>query len=109
MKKISEDILNLDLNDKPDAADPNILRNLLQRRKVYGDVTQNVSNEELETLLRYYENIVPKVIAALEIIIEDRGYIFFNIAITSFYFLSWRFSLLFLYQLYQEHLYFLLK
>ena len=74
MKKISEDILNLDLNDKPDAADPNILRNLLQRRKVYGDVTQNVSNEELETLLRYYENIVPKVINALEIIIEDRGY-----------------------------------
>ena len=41
--------------------------------------------------------------------IEDRGYIFFNIAITSFHFLSWRFSLLFLYQLYQEHLYFLLK
>ena len=74
MKKISEDILNLDLNDKPDAADPNILRNLLQRRKVYGDVTQNVSNEELETLLRYHENIVPKVIAALEIIIEDRDY-----------------------------------
>ena len=71
----------MDSNDKPDAADPNpdaadpnILRNLLQRRKVYGDVTQNVSNEELETLLRYHENIVPKVIAALEIIIEDRGY-----------------------------------
>ncbi|TRY80942.1 hypothetical protein TCAL_04721 [Tigriopus californicus] len=43
------------------------LANLTQRRKVYGDITQNTVNEkELEELLVRYNNHVPKVIRHLE-------------------------------------------
>ena len=35
--------------------------NFVKRQKVYGDITQNASPEELETLLRYHENKVPEV------------------------------------------------
>ena len=38
------------------------LGNLIARRKIYGDITQNVTESDLEKLLRYYENDVPKVI-----------------------------------------------
>ena len=38
------------------------LGNLVARRKIYGDITQNVTESDLEKLLRYYENDVPKVI-----------------------------------------------
>ena len=35
------------------------LENLNKRQKIYGDITQNASPEDLETLLKYFENHVP--------------------------------------------------
>ena len=61
------------MTGKPDIADLKILANLLQRRKVYGDVMQNASEEELVLLLRFHNNNVPKVIAALESKIYQKG------------------------------------
>jgi len=55
----------LDLEGKPDVCKKK-LENLTKRQDVYGDITQNASPEELETLLRYHENHVPDVILALE-------------------------------------------
>ena len=49
------------------------LQNLLKRQEVYGDITQNASAEELEKLLKYFQNDVPKVIAALEGKIRMKG------------------------------------
>lgn len=47
--------------------DPVKLGNLVQRRKVYGDITQNTRDtNELETLLKRYKNDVPRVIRHLE-------------------------------------------
>ena len=54
-------------------ADCSKLQNLLQRQKVYGDITQNASAEELEILLKYFQNDVPKVIAALEGKVRMKG------------------------------------
>ena len=51
----------LDLQGKPEVCDELKLKNLIKRQKVYGDITQNASHEELENLLRYYENNVPQV------------------------------------------------
>ena len=50
----------LDLDGKPEVSNEK-LENLVKRQKVYGDITQNASPEELETLLRYHENKVPEV------------------------------------------------
>ena len=50
----------LDLDGKPEVSNEK-LKNLVKRQKVYGDITQNASPEELETLLRYHENKVPEV------------------------------------------------
>ena len=61
------------MTGKPEIADPKILGNLLQRRQVYGDVMQNASKEELVLLLRFHNNNVPKVIAALESKIQQKG------------------------------------
>ena len=56
---------SIDLDSKP-LADPVKLENLLQRRQnVYGDITQNVSEEDIEKLLRHFNNHVPSVIASL--------------------------------------------
>ena len=51
---------DLDLDGKPEVSSEK-LENLVKRQKVYGDITQNASPEELETLLRYHENKVPEV------------------------------------------------
>ena len=68
-----DDLDELDMTGKPEKADRKLLDNLLQRRQVYGDVMQNASIEELEMLLRYHDNNVPKVIAALESKIQQKG------------------------------------
>ena len=57
---------------KPEA-DPIKLENLLKRRKIYGDITQNASEEELTTLLRYFDNHVPTLVMALEEKIRSQG------------------------------------
>ena len=50
----------LDLEGKPKVCEDKF-QNLLKRQKVYGDITQNASPEELENLLRHCENNVPDV------------------------------------------------
>ena len=62
---LEEDLSNLKL-DKKMEADPIKLGNLIKRRKIYGDITQNVTEDELAKLLRYFNNHVPSLIAALE-------------------------------------------
>ena len=44
-------------------ADKVKLINLVDRRKIYGDIAQNASEKELEQLLIYFDNDVPKVIS----------------------------------------------
>ena len=61
------------MSGKPEV-DETALKNLLERRKIYGDITQNSSNEEIEILLRYHDNNVPKVISALDEKIKTQGY-----------------------------------
>ena len=51
---------DLDLEGKPEVCEEKY-QNLIKRQKTYGDITQNASPEELENLLRYYENSVPEV------------------------------------------------
>ncbi len=50
-----------------------IFRNQVKRRKVYGDITQNATEEELEQLLINFDNHVPSVIAALEDRVRAKG------------------------------------
>ena len=47
--------------------------NQVKRRKVYGDITQNATEEELEQLLINNDNHVPSVIAALEDRVRAKG------------------------------------
>ena len=62
---LEEDLSKLKLETKMEA-DPIKLGNLIKRRKIYGDITQNVSEDELAKLLRYFNNHVPSLIGALE-------------------------------------------
>jgi len=62
---LEEDLSKLKL-DKKMEADPIKLGNLIKRRKIYGDITQNVTEDELAKLLRYFNNHVPSLIGALE-------------------------------------------
>ncbi len=55
---------------KPDAVK---LANLIKRRKVYGDITQNATEDELAKLLIYFYNNVPRVIGALEGRVRSKG------------------------------------
>ncbi|XP_075250882.1 uncharacterized protein LOC142343080 [Convolutriloba macropyga] len=52
--------------DSQDLVDHIKLRNLLKRRKTYGDITQNATAMQIERLLVMYKNEVPQVIGALE-------------------------------------------
>lgn len=54
-------------------ADQKKLGNLVKRRKVYGDITQNATKDELEMLLRIFDNHVPQVIGALEDRVRTKG------------------------------------
>ncbi len=45
----------------------------LKRQKIYGDVAQNATREELEKLLVQFDNHVPDVIKALEYKIREKG------------------------------------
>ena len=54
-------------------ADPKVLEKMIARRKVYGDIVQNVDLDELEALLRNFNNNVPKVIGAIERKVLQRG------------------------------------
>jgi hypothetical protein len=65
-----EDLDKLSLDEK---ADPVKLQNLIKRRKIYGDITQNATDEELEKLLQFFGNEVPKVIGALEDKVRAKG------------------------------------
>ena len=50
------------------------LRNLVKRRSVYGDITQNASGAgELEALLKRFNNHVPSLIYFLEERVRTRG------------------------------------
>ena len=71
---IKTEINETDLIGKPEKADLKRLNNLLQRQKIYGDITQSSTPKELEMLLRFYDNNVPEVIFALERKIEKRGF-----------------------------------
>ena len=48
-------------------------KNLKKRQNIYGDITQNASEEELEKLLIHFQNDVPKVIGALEHKTRSKG------------------------------------
>ena len=67
------DLDKVNLKSRPQA-DLKKLENLLARRKTYGDITQNSSAEDLEKLLRLFDNHVPSVIAALDDLVHQRGY-----------------------------------
>ena len=54
-------------------ADPKILETLKGRRKIYGDIMQNVDLEEVEALLLHFNNNVPKVIGAIECKVQQKG------------------------------------
>ena len=45
----------------------------MKRRKVYGDITQNATEEDLEELMINFDNHVPSVIAALEARTRAKG------------------------------------
>ena len=62
----------LKLETKPEV-DPIKLENLIKRRKIYGDITQNVSEDELAKLLQYFDNHVPSIIIALEEKVRLKG------------------------------------
>ena len=64
---------NLDMTDKVAEPDPVKLANLIKRRQVYADITQNATEEELAKLLRFYNNVVPSVIGYLENKIRVKG------------------------------------
>jgi hypothetical protein len=50
------------------------LKNLVKRRKIYGDITQNASGpNELEELLKRFNNHVPAVIFYLEERVRRKG------------------------------------
>ena len=49
------------VNEVAKLADPKILESLQGRRKIYGDIMQNVDLEEVEALLLHFNNDVPKV------------------------------------------------
>ena len=49
------------------------LENLIKRQNIYGDITQNATKEELERLLVFFDNDVPKVIAALDSKVRMKG------------------------------------
>ena len=52
----------MDTPEAAQSADKTKLENLIRRRRVYGDITQNVTEAELEELLKKFGNHVPKVI-----------------------------------------------
>ena len=49
------------------------LANLIERRKVYGDITQSATEQELKELLCLYENNVPRVIGILHQRVKQKG------------------------------------
>ena len=69
---LEHDLSKLKLETKPEV-DPIKLENLIKRRKIYGDITQNVSEDELAKLLRYFDNHVPSIIIALEEKVRLKG------------------------------------
>lgn len=70
--KHPKDMSKLNIDSRPNA-DQNKLQNLLGRRKIYGDITQNASPEDIEKLLRFFDNHVPSVIGALVDKIKSKG------------------------------------
>ncbi|XP_063712181.1 uncharacterized protein LOC134840348 [Symsagittifera roscoffensis] len=61
-----EEISEEEIDETAAKADPVKLRNLLKRRKTYGDITQNATDLQIQRLLVRHDNEVPKVIASLE-------------------------------------------
>ena len=70
--KHPKNLNKVNLNSRPQA-DSTKLENLLARRKIYGDITQNSNPEDLEKLLRLFDNHVPSVIAALVDKVKQKG------------------------------------
>ena len=64
---------NVNIENKA-PADPEKLNNLLKRRKIYGDITQNVTEDEIEKLLRHFDNHVPSLVAALVDKVKTKGF-----------------------------------
>ena len=50
------------------------LNNLISRKKTYGDVTQNVENDEIQFFLRLFHNKVPDVVTAIHEKIMAKGW-----------------------------------
>ena len=77
-KEIEKDILEWAINETKDIQiDEEKLSNLLKRQKIYGDVTQNATKEELSYLLGIFKNVVPHVILALKEKIKTTGGLIF--------------------------------
>ena len=55
------------------AVDEKKLANLIERRKVYGDITQNATEQELKDLLCLHGNNVPIVIGILHQRVKQKG------------------------------------
>ena len=70
---LDEVLENMDLSDKVSQPDEIKMSNLIKRRKIYGDITQNASEVDLAKLLRFYNNDVPSVILYLENKVRLRG------------------------------------
>jgi len=49
------------------------LANLVRRRQMYGDITQNVSEDQLQRLLLKHDNHVPKAIEELQLWVRRKG------------------------------------
>ena len=64
---------DIKITEVAEQADPKILETLNGRRKIYGDIMQNVNSEEVEALLLHFNNNVPKVIGAIECRVQQKG------------------------------------
>ena len=70
---LDEVLENMDLSDNVSQPDEVKLSNLIKRRKIYGDITQNASEQDLAKLLRFYNNDVKLVIFYLESMVRLKG------------------------------------
>ena len=48
-------------------------KNLVKRREIYGDITQNATEHQLKRLLLKHDNSVPDVIADLDLWVRTKG------------------------------------
>ena len=71
--KFPEDFDNVDIENNASAG-PEKLNNLLKRQKIYGDITQGVTEDVIEKLLCHFDNHVPSLVAALVDKVKKKGF-----------------------------------